>query len=111
MKFIDFGSISIGVGAGDIAYFSEYTFDPDTRRDYESRLMRVYHESLIDRGVGEYIYDEFTEDYRWGLFRYLMSILIALGSLDWSMMDEAAWRPWLAKTVALTDWDCGELLK
>ena len=111
VKVIDFGGVAIGKGAWDIAYFNTGAFDPATRRTYEPELMRAYFDGLATGGVTNYTWDEFVEDYRWGMAIYPAIRLIGLGATDRPTMDDAAnVTAANAKMIALIDWDCGSLL-
>ena len=111
LKFIHFGAIALGNGAADIAYFATFVSGPDMRRAREPELMRVYYDCLVERGVHDYGWDQFSEDYRWGQFRFPMILLLLIGSLDTSTIDDEMMARLITYTEALTDWDCAALLK
>ena len=111
LKFIDFGGIALGNGAADIAYFATWGVSPDARRAREPGLMRLYYDCLMERGVQDYEWDQFSEDYRWGQFRFPIVILLALGALDTSTIDNEIFTRAFSSMVALIDWDCAALLK
>jgi Ecdysteroid kinase-like family len=53
-----------GVGATDLAYFTSQSLTVDVRREHESDLCHLYHDTLAEGGVTDYPYDELWTDYR-----------------------------------------------
>ncbi len=61
---IDWQSIGRGPGSYDLAYLLAGSLTIDDRRDGEERLVRRYHQRLVDGGVSGYSFDELWADYR-----------------------------------------------
>jgi thiamine kinase-like enzyme len=64
IKLIDWQLYRNGVGANDIAYIFALHWFPDRRKEYEMDLLRLYHEKLLDYGVGHYDFDDLLYDYK-----------------------------------------------
>jgi hypothetical protein len=50
---VDWQTTGVGVGIGDIAYYTGTAFEPENRRAIESELLTHYRKSLAERGVTE----------------------------------------------------------
>jgi hypothetical protein len=62
---VDWQTVHVGSGPQDVAYFIGNAFaDVDERREHEERLVRMYHEQLVERGVNGYTFDECWLEYR-----------------------------------------------
>lgn len=79
---IDWQGISRCGAAADVGYFLSQNMDLDDRRDHESELLRVYHESLVNAGVSDYEFSRFFEDYKLGILYGWIIPVFAVGSLD-----------------------------
>lgn len=64
---LDWQGASVGSGPEDLAYFISGSLATDVRRDHEDRLLRLYHDTLLDAGVTNYTFEQLREDYRIGL--------------------------------------------
>lgn len=53
-------------GAGDLSYFMTQSLTVEDRRTYERELTHLYHDTLVTGGVGDYLFEEFWDDYRRG---------------------------------------------
>jgi hypothetical protein len=69
-------------GPGDVAYLLGQSLSVQDRREHEEALLRTYHETLVDHGVGGYGWDELMEDYRRSVLFGLAYPLSAAASLD-----------------------------
>jgi hypothetical protein len=101
-----------GRGVYDVAFFLSSSLDRADRKQHEMRLLRLWHDALIDGGVRGYTFDDALRDYRLATFYCLTSIMLVL-----TMMDEANPRSialydtWLRRiAAAVEDLDVGELL-
>jgi len=79
MATLDWQTVTVGVGAADVAYFLSAGVDPETRRANEAELVGVYHDQLLRRGVVGYDRDACWRDYRrYTLSGILMGVFSAL---------------------------------
>lgn len=64
LTVVDWQTVGIGRGPGDIAYFLGSSFpDAATRRECEQRLVAAYHEALLGYGVANYPLEECWNEY------------------------------------------------
>jgi hypothetical protein len=68
--------------AFDIAYFLSMSIAPEMRRAEEMRLLRLWHEALLEHGVRDYAWEQALHDYRLGVLFSWVYVVIAIGSLD-----------------------------
>ncbi len=61
---IDWQGIGRGPGAYDLAYLLGGSLPIDDRRQHEERIVRRYHEQIVDHGVSDYTFDDLWADYR-----------------------------------------------
>ncbi|MDP9464964.1 MAG: ecdysteroid 22-kinase family protein [Actinomycetota bacterium] len=61
---IDWQGIGRGPGAYDLAYLLGGSLPIDDRRQHEERIVRRYHERIVDQGVSDYTFDDLWADYR-----------------------------------------------
>ncbi|MEX0785478.1 MAG: phosphotransferase [Dehalococcoidia bacterium] len=79
---VDWQIMNRGRGAFDVAYFMTGTLSPADRKANERELLTMYHNTLLERGVSDYDFDEFWLDYRKStLFCWLYAVIV-LGTLD-----------------------------
>ncbi len=64
VRFFDWDSWRIDVGASDLAYMMAMHWYPDRRRAYEQRLLDRYHAALLAGGVSGYQRKDLEDDYR-----------------------------------------------
>lgn len=99
----------VDVGARDIAFMVALGGYAERRRGaaMELHLIRLYHESLIAHGVGNYTRDDCWDDYRWSAVRNLNVPVV-----QWSQgRDAKLWRGNLERALrAYEDLGCSELL-
>ncbi|GEM_PF-1786268 len=96
-------------GATDIAYFLAMSFAAKDRRLHEREMISAYHDALIEGGVTGYSADQLDEDFRWGLFRALITTVYAVGGLN--VLDDVVLALVEEGLQSLQDWECMELLK
>lgn len=76
---VDWQTTGVGVGIGDIAYYTGTTFDAETRRAIEPQLLAHYRSSLTSQGVAERDLQHLDEDYgRSSLAGFLMGVTAAM---------------------------------
>ena len=61
---IDWQSIGRGPGSYDLAYLLGGSLTVANRREHEERLVRQYHDQIVERGVSGYSFDDLWTDYR-----------------------------------------------
>jgi Phosphotransferase enzyme family len=62
---VDWQTVHVGSGPQDVAYFIGNAFaDVDECREHQERLVRTYHDRLLERGVKDYSFDECWLEYR-----------------------------------------------
>jgi len=91
---IDWEGICPGIGAWDIARLLHHTNLPEpVLADFESLVLKSYHDKLISEGVGDYAYEDFIYDYRLSVLAYVPHSLAwgNLESMDVSIRALARW--------------------
>lgn len=71
----DWQLVGVGAAAYDVAYLLSGALRTDVCADDEMRLVRGYHDALVEAGVRDYPLEVFLRDYRLGL--YLALVLVA----------------------------------
>ena len=66
---VDWQTLTLGVGARDVAFMLATGLSPEDRRAHERDLVATWHERLIDLGVTGYSAERAWEDYRLGQFQ------------------------------------------
>ncbi len=80
---IDWQTLTVTLPARDLSYFLGTALDPAQRRSVERGLVAVYHQELIDRGVGAYPLEQCFADYRIGQLQGpLITVLGSMTSAD-----------------------------
>jgi hypothetical protein len=65
VTIVDWQTVHVGSGPQDVAYFVGNAFsDVDERRQHEERLVRRYHDLLVEGGVRGYPFDQCWLEYR-----------------------------------------------
>jgi hypothetical protein len=82
LAVLDWQSPTQAWPAYDIAYFVYSNIDVETRRAYETELLRGYHSALIAAGVADYDWETLMHDYRASLLVSLAIWVVNVGSLD-----------------------------
>ncbi len=102
-------SLSTWLGAYDLAYALVHDWDVDARRRMEQPILRRYHETLAQRGIRNYTWDQLWDDYR---LCVAMVVYIAVefcrGGINEST--QWIWLPMLQRALtACDDLDCAGL--
>jgi thiamine kinase-like enzyme len=82
LAVVDWQIISLGRGMFDFAYFMSGAVTPADRRAMEMDLLHIYHDTITERGVKGYDFDECMMDYRLAALFCWQYAVIILGSLD-----------------------------
>ena len=78
LAVVDWQTVRLGCGTGDIAYFLGAGLDPAARAAHEAELVRRYHRALGAYGV-DYPFDACWEDYRrYSFSGYVMAVLASM---------------------------------
>lgn len=64
---VDWQTLTVGLPARDLAYFTGTSLVPELRSDVEAGLVGDYHRELVGHGVSDYTLDECWRDYRLGM--------------------------------------------
>ena len=75
---VDWSNATRGPGPYDLAYFCCMAFTPERRREHEDRLLHLYHEALLERGVTGYRFDACFDDYRLSFLEPFMRMFFLL---------------------------------
>jgi len=74
---LDWQSVGLGAGPGDVGYFLAGALAPDLRRAHEAELLTRYHQGLLSLGVTGYDAKALRVDYATGGLRLLMTTFMA----------------------------------
>lgn len=104
---IDWQLWHLDAGARDLAFMMALHWYPSRRSELEQPLLRHYHDGLVERGVGDYAFDELLLDYRRCVVRNL-----TIPVLFWSrgMQPEGWWHRLECAIAAYMDLNCDEVL-
>lgn len=79
LTIVDWQTVQLGIGTGDISYFVSAAVDPATRRAHERELVRRYHRALTAYDIGGYSLERCWEDYRRHSFGgFFMAVFAAI---------------------------------
>jgi hypothetical protein len=108
----DWQIASRGRGIFDVTYFICGCLEPEERRANEQELVRLYHDTLLRRGVTGYSWEQCWEEYRRGASYLLVYVVISLGTLDFANeRGLALFHAWLRRaTAAIEELDAAKLL-
>ena len=101
-----------GRGTYDVATFISEAFPTQQRREEEMGLLRMYHATLLEQGVGGYGFDECLVDYRLSMLEILVFWIVTGGYCDYEGERATAYlHNSLARfDAAIADLGCMELL-
>ncbi len=77
-----------GRGVYDVATFISETFNPFERKQCEIDLLKLYHSTLLEKGISGYSFDDCFYDYRISMLEILVFWVVAGGYCDYN--DERA---------------------
>ena len=101
-------------GTRDLAYFLSLSFATESRRKYEKQLLADYHDRIVDLGVKNYSFEEFSTDVRvsalWSIRQVtLATVTLGGGALETEgaqKMFKALWE----RMQIVIDWNCDEVI-
>jgi hypothetical protein len=79
---IDWQGISRCGAAADVGYFLSQNMEIQDRRQHETDLLHVYHQSLVSAGVKDYEFSTLFDNYRLGVLYGWIIPVFAVGSLN-----------------------------
>jgi thiamine kinase-like enzyme len=82
MAVADWQIIVRARGPYDVAYFLSQSVNPADRKTCEMGILRRYHETLLEREVKNYSFDQCFDDYRMSAMFCLVYPVISGGTLD-----------------------------
>jgi thiamine kinase-like enzyme len=74
---VDWQTVSVGFGGGDLGYFLGASLLPDDRRAHQDRLIDLWHGLLVDHGVKGYDRSMAWDDYRNGQFAGFITAVVS----------------------------------
>jgi hypothetical protein len=112
MAVADWQIIVRARGPYDVGYFMSQSVNPADRKACEMNVLRAYHDTLLERGVKDYTFDDCFNDYRTAAMFCLVYPVIAGGTLD--LANERGVEllcAMLDRSVAtILDLDCDEMI-
>ena len=76
---IDWQTLTISLGAFDVACFLGGNIAPHERRANEMELLKLYHAILVDNGVQDFSVEQCFEHYRLSMLRLLIRYVLVVG--------------------------------
>jgi hypothetical protein len=101
-----------GRGVFDVAYLLCGGLEPAARRAHEHRLVKMYHDILVENGVEGYGFDQCWREYRRMALYVFVYVVISLGTLEPSnARGLALFQAWLHRSsTAILELDAAEEL-
>ncbi len=106
---IDFQDATANFGPYDLVYMfaTFWTAEQRSANGRERKLLKRYHQALVNKGVQDYSLDEMLTDYR---FMIVLMIFDAVFNAT-SGSTKDYWMPKMQCLIsAYNDWDCGNLI-
>ena len=72
---VDWQGFTRGCAMSDVSFLIGNALAPDVRRAEEERLVRTYHDALVDAGVSSYPFDECWSEYACSLLSALLTTI------------------------------------
>jgi aminoglycoside/choline kinase family phosphotransferase len=77
---IDWQALKFGCGVFDVAFFLNSSVSPQVRQSQEKKLLRMYHQILVENGIYNYSFEQCWFDYQVSLLESLFRIVYLVGS-------------------------------
>ncbi|MBI2723969.1 MAG: phosphotransferase [Chloroflexi bacterium] len=108
----DWQIVCRGRGVFDVAYLLCGGLEPDERKANEHRLLKLYHDTLLEYGVKGYSFEQCWTEYRRMALYVLVYVVISLGTLDFANeRGLALFNAWLKRSIAaIEDLKAAELM-
>lgn len=97
---LDWQSVTRARGPGDLAALLIGNLRPEECARSEARLVRRYHERLLERGIGEYSFDECWTDYRLAALAQFASVVMQSAFIDLVGNRKATMAPVIERPLA-----------
>ena len=112
LTVIDWQIASRATGTYDVGYMMSQSINVEDRRQHERKILKLYHDALIERGGQGYSFDQCLEDYRWALlFCFVYPVMAGgLGNLSNERGYALAQTMMERSATAILDWDAGALI-
>ena len=81
---VDWQFFSRGRCVWDVAYFLSESLLPDVRRAVEMELLAMYHQSLVEHGIGDYTFEQCLYDYRLCLLQRHTALVSTIAAMPFS---------------------------
>jgi hypothetical protein len=107
---IDWQIACRGRGVFDVAYLLCGGLDAPERRAHEQRLVKLYHDVLVQNGVTRYSFEQCWREYRRMALYVFVYVVISLGTLDFANeRGLALFDAWLRRSsAAIEELDAAE---
>jgi hypothetical protein len=101
-----------GRGIFDVAYLLCGGLEPAERKQHEQRLIRLYHDLLMQGGATNYSFEQCWTEYRRMALYVFVYVVISLGTLDFANeRGLALFSAWVRRSsAAIADLNAGELM-
>jgi hypothetical protein len=101
-----------GRGIFDVAYLLVGGLQPADRKQHEKRLVQLYHDLLVERGVKDYSFEQCWTEYRRMALYVFVYVVISLGTLDFANeRGLALFNAWLERAAtAIEELGAAELM-
>jgi hypothetical protein len=102
-------SLTTWLGVYDLAYAMVLDWEVETRRRFEIPVLKTYHEQLVQRGIRDYSWEQFFDDYRLSV---AMGVYVATEWCRGQFHEHTlpSWMPMLQNALTATDdLDCRRL--
>lgn len=76
----DWQLVTIGKGTFDVGYFLAGNVSVNDRREHELDLIKMYHQTLIERGIKDYTFEQCWDDYRLSMLYSIARFIIVIGT-------------------------------
>ncbi len=101
LSVVDWQIACRGRGIFDVAYLLCGGLDAPIRKANEERLLKLYHDTLVENGVTGYGFEQCWREYRRMALYVLVYVVISLGTLDFANeRGLKLFNAWLARATA-----------
>jgi hypothetical protein len=94
---VDWQSARWGKSVVDVGYFIGGALSIDDRREHEERLVRVYHETLVDNGVVDFTWEECWDQYRRQVFWSIAMVIAPSMFVEQTERGDDMFMTWLER--------------
>lgn len=105
---LDWQSFLVSHSGRDIGLFLGCSVPTEVRRDHQERLLRVYHDRMIELGVEDYPFAQCYHDFRLGVFLGIQNIVVGMSAVSMTGRGLQMFKTKFERCCA-TIRDCGSL--